>query len=446
MSSVFGIAFRNLFQAKRRTFLLGVAIMLVSMLFMFLRSVSQSVSERMIESATTLSAGHVNIGGFFKTRKKGSDSALSDRLELREFVKANVPELDTVIDRHRGWGRFVSPASSLNAGVQGIVYEEEQRFFKSLRLAPESEYRTDGGDKVLGNFENLKKPNTILIFAGQAKKLEVGVGDTITMVTEASGLSNTVDLQVAAIASDLGFMSNFNMFVPRQTILDLYKFGDNTTGVIMVYLKHADSALAVMEKLRKDLTAKGYSVMEHDPKPFFMKFEKVAGEDWLGQRLDLTIWSDEVSFVLWISKALDLVSFFVVGILALIIIGGITNAMWMSVRERTKEIGTMRAIGAQKEFILKVFLLEAIFLGFIASGVGTLVASLIMGILNTLNLNITNSGVRLFLMTNTLQVNVHPVQIVSTLVLFSILTGVAALYPAWKASRLKPVEALMQSK
>ncbi len=57
-----------------------------------------------------------------------------------------------------------------------------------------------------------------MIFAAQAKKLEVAVGDTVTIVTEVSGgQSNTVDLRVGAIASDIGFMSNWNIFVPRQT-------------------------------------------------------------------------------------------------------------------------------------------------------------------------------------------------------------------------------------
>lgn len=447
MFTVLNIAFRNLIQAKRRTLLLGVAVAIVATLFLILRSVSASISERMVESATTLSAGHVNVGGFFKTRKKAADPLLSQRKEIRAFVKASVPEAVAIIDRHRGWGRLIGPASSINVGISGIVYDEEKRFFNSVRLAPESEYRKGGSEKVFGNFEDLQKPNTVLIFAAQAKKLEVGVGDTITMVTEASGgQSNTVDLRIVAIASDIGFMSNWNIFVPRQTVLDLYKVGDNTTGVVMVYLKSADEAPAVMERLRQKFKERGDEVMDHDPQPFFFKFEKVSGEDWLGQRLDLTIWSDEISFVLWITTALDLVSFFVVGVLAIIIIGGIMNSMWMSVRERTKEIGTMRAIGAQKNFIVQLFVYEAIMLGLISALVGVSFGGVLILIINALNLPITNDGVRLFLMANTMKFNIHTPQVITTLVLFGVITGIAALYPAFRAAKLRPVEALMQTK
>ena len=172
----------------------------------------------------------------------------------------------------------------------------------------------------------------------------------------------------------------------------------------------------------------------------------MAGEDWLGQKIDITIWSDEISFVLWVTTALDMVAFFVIAVLAVIIIGGIMNSMWMSVRERTKEIGTMRAIGAQKPFIIQLFVFEAIMLGVFSSLVGVIFGGCLLTILNLLEIPITNDGVRLFLMSNTFKVIVHPWQLLSTMVLFGGITGVAALYPALKASQLRPVDALMQTK
>jgi putative ABC transport system permease protein len=428
------VAFRNLLKAKRRTLLLGFAIAVVAMLFLVLRSVSASVSARMIEAATTLSSGHVNVGGFYKVRKRGADALVNERAKLAALLKEKVPEAVGIIDRGRGWGRIVSPASSLNAGVSGIVWENEGRFFNSVQFER-------------GSAENLKKPNTALLFAAQAKKLEVDIGDTVTLVIEGNGgRSNTVDLEVGAIASDIGFMSNYSLFVPRQTVLDLYRFNDNTTGVFQVYLKHASESQGVMERLRGTLAASGYTLMEHDPQPFFIKFDKVMGEDWLGQQLDLSVWSDEIAFVLWITTALDAVSFLVVGVLAFIIIGGITNAMWMSVRERTKEIGTMRAIGAQKGFIVRMFLAEAFLLGLFAAAVGAALATLLLLSLNALHIPIRNDGVRLFLMTNTFKVGVDAGQILATLALFSVITCVATIYPALKASRMKPVEALMHGK
>lgn len=439
------IAFRNLLQARRRTLLLGLAIAIVACLFLVLRSVSSSVSQRMIESATTLSSGHVNIGGFFKTRKKDAGPLLSDGPAIKAAVQEIVPKNAGMIDRHRGWGRIVSPASSMNAGISGIVFDEEKRFFDSIRLAPESEYVKGGSDKTFGRFEDLGEKDSVMIFSAQAKKLEVRVGDTITVVTE-GGQSNTADLKVVAIASDVGFMSNWNVFVPRQTILDLYQLNEKSTGVVMLYLDNPKESLATMEKLRTGLKEKGFALRDHEPLPFFAKFEKVMGEDWLGQKLDLTIWSDEISFVLWITAALDLVSVFVIGVLGLIICGGIMNSMWMSVRERIKEIGTMRAIGSSKAFVGASFVLEAMMLGVLASLVGVVFGSVLILGINSLQLPITSDGIRLFLMSSTLKINLMGTDMFATLILFGFLTGLAALYPALKAAKLRPVEALMQGK
>ncbi|MBC7658995.1 MAG: ABC transporter permease [Chitinophagaceae bacterium] len=446
MPMLLEIAFRNLLQARRRTLLLGLAIAIVAALFLILRAVSSSVSERMIESSTTLSSGHVNIGGFFKTRKKDAAPLLADGDAIKAAVKDIYPEYESIIDRHRGWGRVISPSASINVGMHGIIFEQEGRFFRSLRLAPESEYIPGGRPEAFGRFEDLKNKDTVLIFAAQAKKLEVKVGDTLTIVTEAGGISNTVDLKVAAIASDVGFMSNYNIFVPRQAILDLYRLNDKSTGVVMLYLKDPSQSLEVMEKLRKGLIAKGYQLRDHEPKPFFLKFEKVMGEDWLGQKLDLTEWADEISFVLWITTALDLVSVFVITVLGLIICGGIMNSMWMSVRERIKEIGTMRAIGASKTYIGAIFVIEAMLLGFLSAFIGVVLGGVLVLTLNAFKIPITNDGVRLFLMASVLNINLHAKDIVSTLLLFTGLTGIAALFPALKAAKLRPVEALMHGK
>lgn len=441
------MAFRNLVQARRRTALLGLAIAFVAFVFVMLRSAADSVSTQMIRAATTLSSGHVNVAGFHKARRKGASPMVTNRTELKEYVRKVVPESTEIIDRHRGWGRIVSPSSSINTGLNGIEFDQEQRLFASLRLAPESEYLENGRNEVLGSFENLKKPNNALLFSSQAKKLNVTVGDSLTLVMEAaSEQTNTVDLVVGVVVSDVGFLSNWSIFVPRQTILDVYRIGPETTGSIMIYLKDENKSNAVMERMRKALTDKQWQVMDHDPRPFFMKFDKVFGEDWLGQRYDVTTWSDEISFIVWITTAFTLVTTFITGIMSVIIAGGIGNTMWMAVRERIKEIGTMRAIGTQRGQIRRLFIAEAMFLGCLASAVGTLLAWSVIGIVNASGIPITNEGARVFLMANTLHFSFVPTHLMSTVVLFGLITAFGALAPSHRAAKLKPVEALMQSK
>ncbi len=428
------IGFRNLIQARRRSLILGSAIAFVALLMVLLLGVSQGVADRLVETATSLSSGHVNVAGFFKPRGKTAEPVIMDRDKIRKLVKEKIAGVEAVTDRNRGWGRIIGPESSINTGVNGIIFAEEERLFKTLTLAS-------------GSFDGLKKPDSALIFAAQAKKLGVALGDTITFITEANGgQTNTVDLTIVAVAKDLGFMSNWNVFVPRETLLSIYKRGPDTTGAVMLYLDDIDRSEKVIVELRKVLSEAGYSILDHDPKPFFMKFDKIGNEDWKGLRLDLTTWRDEVSFILFIVTSLQALSVFLIGILSIIIATGIANSLWMTVRERTKEIGTVRAIGMQKRAVIGLFLTEAGLLGLIAATIGGLLGALVVVAVNAAQIPIPVEGMRVFLMTEVLRLALHPAQIITTIVTFTLLTGAAALYPAWRASRLRPVVALMHSK
>ncbi|WP_457550864.1 ABC transporter permease [Archaeoglobus sp.] len=110
----------------------------------------------------------------------------------------------------------------------------------------------------------------------------------------------------------------------------------------------------------------------------------------------------------------------------------ILNIMLMSTIERTKEIGLMRAIGAYRETILKIFLTEALILGLIGSVVGGFL-SFLGGY--AIDMLILKTAKYVFQFSSLLYVFIG--------IGFGIATAlVSALYPAWKASRLEPIQAL----
>jgi putative ABC transport system permease protein len=440
------IALRNLVQARRRTVLLGSAIAFVSLLLLLLLSINKGVSERLIEASTLTSTGHVNVAGFFKQRANSATPLITNREQIRKIVQENVTGLAAVTDRARGWGRLIGPGGSFNTGLNGMILEESN-FLKELKLAQQSEYKKEGQNKVMGNIADFGKPNTVLIFAGQAKKLGVDVGDTLTFITEANGgQANSVDLSVVAIARDMGFLSNFSTFVPRQTVLDLDRRGNDTTGAVWIYLKDINRSDEVRKQLVDVLGKAGFNILEHDPRPFFFKFQKIVSQDWRGLRLDLTTWDDEVSFINWIVTSLNGLSVFLVAILGLIIATGIANSMWMTVRERTKEIGTLRAIGMQKNQVRRLFMLEAAFLGLGGALFGSLLGVLIVNGVNLAQLPITNNGLRVFLMTDVVHLSLKFSHVIIAIIFMPLLTAFAAFYPSQKASQMRPVQALNQGK
>lgn len=437
------IAFRNLLQARRRNAVLAVAIGVVTLMLVLLMAMSQGINDNLIHAATNLSAGPVNVAGFYKVTPGSVAPILVDAAHIRAIVEKNTEGLDYVLERHRGFGKLISETGSTQTGVTGIRPAEEERFFQTLQLAKESEYKDGAEDVVKGDPHDLTQPDTILLFVTQAKRLGVTVGDRVTFQTQTmSGQVNTRDVRVVAVARDLGLLSQWVVYTNNQVVLDLYALDADTTGAIWVYLKDIDKANAQMNHLREVFAAEGFTVMEHNGVPFWMKLETVSGEDWTGQRLDLTIWKDEVSYLSWVLVAFDTLTWFLTTILVGIIAVGIMNAMWQSVRERTREVGTMRAIGMQRGQTLRLFLLEAGLLGLGATVMGAAVGALIAIGLDASQIGVPVVAMQAILLSDTLHLAVKPTALVSSVVFLTLLTGISALWPALRAASLTPVKAL----
>lgn len=443
MGVLVSIALRNLMQSPRRTSLLALAIGLVTTFLVLLLSLSAGIAENLVTSATTMSAGHVNVGGFWKPTTGTAFPIVTDMGAVKAVLEKETPGLDYIVERHRGWGKIVSETGAVQGGLSGIVAAEEGRFFERLQLAPTKDYKADGTDEIVGDARRLAEPSTIVLFATQARKLGVGVGDVVTIKTEtASGASNTADATVVAVAKDMGLLSSFAVFVPKSLVLELYQLNDDTTGALWVYLKDIETSEATMSVVREALIKGGYSLRDHESNPFFFKFEAVQGEDWTGQKLDVTWWQDEVSFLTWVLTAFDTVTWFLTLILVVIIAVGIMNAMWSAVRERTREIGTMRAIGMSQLRVLVLFLLESLFLGLFATTGGALFGSAIALGLDAAHIAIPSDAVRAILLSSELNLVIDPKTLAIAVSALTLFTALSALWPSIRASRLQPVKAL----
>lgn len=443
MGIYFVVALRNLLQAKRRTAFLGIALSMVAALLVLLLSLAQGLTDNMIHYATTLASGHVNVAGFYKLSPGDVAPLVLDSPKLREIVEKEVPEATRIIDRNRGWSKLVSESGALWASPTGINPAEEGELKAALKLAPERAYKKDGGDATPGDLSKIGEPGTVLLFASQAKKMEVGVGDQITIVSETMrGATNSAELTVVAVAQDMGMMSQWTVFVPKTTVHELYKMSPDTSGAVMIFLPKIEQTAEVLARLQKKLPELGFTVLDHKSAPFWQKLQDLTNEDWTGARLDLTTWEDEASFLKWVIAAFNGVSFFLVAVLLLIIVIGIMNTMFMSVRERTGEVGTLRAIGMGKWRVLGMFVTEALILGLAASTFGALLgAGIAMGI-DAMHITIGSDAARMILLSDIIHVAAQPGHVIGAIVVFTLVTGLSALYPAFRAARMRPVTAI----
>jgi putative ABC transport system permease protein len=441
------IALRNLIKAGRRSILLSVAVASVTMLVVMMLSLTEGIRTSVVRSATVLLSGHVNVAGFFKATPSDLEPVVLEAPTIKEIVAQNTPGVTSVVDRTQGFARIIGPTDTIQTLIMGVDIADETAFLDVIRLAPPSAYRPDFKDgnpnKIKGDASRLEEPNTALLFASQAERLGVDVGDPLTIRAETfSGVANTADVTVVAIAEDVGLLSTFAMFVPKETLRELYQLNDTTTGMIMAYLEDPEDARAALGEIRSALEAEGYELMDPQSQPYFAKFEQVRGEDWTGQKLDLTTWKDQISFLDLILTAINTVSLFIVTVLGVIIGVGMINTMLMAVRERTSEIGTMRAMGMSRRQILLLFMLEAMMLGFGAATFGAFLGAGVAVGVDAAQIHIPVDAVQAILLSDTLNLAVAPLQVLAAIAAITAFTGLAAFWPSLKAARMQPVDAI----
>jgi ABC-type lipoprotein release transport system permease subunit len=147
------------------------------------------------------------------------------------------------------------------------------------------------------------------------------------------------------------------------------------------------------------------------------------------------------SDIMKLEGVLNLITLSAVLILFFIILIGVINTLRMTIKERTREIGTTRAIGMQKKDVRNEFILETLLLTFLSCIVGILAGILVMQILSMITFN-SSSALSMILKNKHLFFKLDPASIFGNLILILAITGITAYFPAKRAASLSAVEAL----
>lgn len=230
----------------------------------------------------------------------------------------------------------------------------------------------------------------------------IDIGDRIKLSVRVMGEEKEITLRIIGILEEHGTMFGLNvddaLVMPFRTYDQLFEQG-GSCAVVQVYVKDSEDMDSVEANLEDEL---GDDFFVVTPDAAIDVQKQVTG----------TIQS--------VLGGIAGISMFVAGI-------GIVNTMTISVSERTKEIGTMKAIGAKSTDILFLFLSEAMYTGLIGGMVGASLGFIIGKLVGDF------IGMR---------VEVNYVLAVGT-VAFALFTSlISGASPAWNASKMNPVEAL----
>lgn len=403
------IALRNLFRYKRRTILtmslitIGVAFVLVFV------SVTASFKGMMVGEITDSMLGHIQV------HKKGYVASIDNlplnlNLKLPAFRKlekllGEIPEIEAFSPRIKFGGVFSNFVESTNIRLNAVDPEKE---WATVPLLPS---RIISGSKMIG-------PGEILVPELLAKGMNVGVGDTAVVVaTNEDGSVNGYQFTVGGILRSVTGPGGRDGYIHIEDGRQILRLEEAEISEIAIRLKKISSLESVgtrlEETLGKELNAQGNPAFEiHSWKkltPFFN-----------------------------IVRMIDIMTFFIKLMLIAIVLISIMNVMIMAVYERTREIGTIAAIGTLPGRILSMFVIEGLSLGLFGAASGTIFGGLVIVILNALKIKFNFGRQQGLLLATSLNVT-------DILTISLIVVGIAVLAgfrPAFQASRLEPIKAL----
>lgn len=409
----FQLALNILLHSKLRSWLTIIGIIIGIAAVVSIISISQGAQQQLEERLGDLGADVLTIspgfsraqgfgGGFregpggFST--EGSSNIQQENLTSKDtLVLKNLENIQYVMGEVSGRGdlEYSSKTASLTIkGVEPLTWERiTTEEIESGRLLNSGDTYSVvlGGDIVESTFEEGIPLNSKVIIEGKSFKV-VGI------TTE--GRSVYIPIEIArTILEDVG-EKEFDSIYVKMTDVNL-----------------ADETVSLIEK--KLMASRG--ILKEEDKDFTV--------------------SNPAEMQETIQETMQTMSLFLGAIAAIsLLVGaiGIANTMFTSVLEKTKEIGIMKAIGAKNKDILLIFLLNSGLIGFVGGLGGVILGVFGSGLIGAWGSSTSGGGITRMLGSTA----ITPGLLIFAL-LFSIIIGmVAGAIPAYRASKLNPVDAL----
>jgi ABC-type lipoprotein release transport system permease subunit len=129
----------------------------------------------------------------------------------------------------------------------------------------------------------------------------------------------------------------------------------------------------------------------------------------------------------------------IIFVVALVIIN---NALVMATLQRVREIGTLRAVGAQRRFVLAMLVLESVVVGLAFGALGTLLGATLVAVLSKVGIPAANDVFMFFFSGPRLYPALGTDNLVLALLIVLVVSMLSSIYPAWIAMRISPREAM----
>ena len=330
------LAFRNILRQKRRSLLTGLSMTGGYVLTVFSLSMLEGSYGNVIDIFTLDHTGHIQIHKDNYMRRPKMYKSIEDRDAL-EAILTSRDDIESFTPRAFAPALAYGDDKSSPAQVIGVDVEREP---KTSRLGQKVKIGTyfDSSVNADGYFQ-------AMIGKGIADTLHMGIGDEIVLISQGADGSIANDIFIVrAIVGNKTSYDRLGVYLPLQAAQLFLSMGNQVHEYAML-VKDKDENQAIASSLQSSIPELTVSPWQEVEETFYKSMQ-----------------ADKQG------------NYFSMGIIIFIVFIGVLNTVLMSIMERTREFGVLRAIGSRPIEIIKMVFLETTFLAGISIAIGVVLS------------------------------------------------------------------------
>lgn len=428
-------AWRNYIRNMHRYRVLLFALIIISMVLTSVLAAVLGMREGLYEKASRYFAGNVVVLGYSGSGdsliehpgqvKEALDVLEEDGLGLKTFSKRSTYYEATNIEL------FFSGYWTKQRRLVGVEWQLERPVLKDF-------------DFVAGGVPADGDEDAVLISTAAARQLHIDVGDELLVSIRSNrGRTNTAELIVRGIFAETSFFG-YTPYMHRTTLNRLKEAPPERVNEMGFYLERPiadqkEAARLVVEKLSRSFPSFGVLNTRDE-------YNTVSRKKHEERHYGVVTVAAQLEEINDLLSALTIIAGAVLLMFLGITVVGVSNTFTMIVYERTKEVGTLRALGMQKGRAVGAFLLESVFLGFTAVSGGIILGVAGLEAVRRFVEFPPNFATTLFLTQGRLRWTLPGWAILAIAALVIVSSILGSLRSSFRAGKMRPVEALSHHK
>jgi len=397
------LAWRNIWRNSRRSVIILTSVTVGIVATVLTDALNRGMVFQILNNQIGSHVSHIQIHRSGFNDNPVIQSTLPQSVDVDSVVRS-VAGIEQFTRRVVTFGILSSASSSSGISIIGIDPPKEAGITTIKSSVVQGSYLS--GD-----------PREIIVGTKLAEKLGVGVGDKL--VAMASAVDGHIGSDVFRIVGLYEtFSSEFDkafVYVPLADAQQLVSIGSRASEIAII-VHSRDELQRIQTRLR----------------------------DELGADFEVLSYAEILPLLVMTVEMYDQMMVIFYAMIGIAVIFGIINTMLMSVFERIREFGVLKAIGMKNRPLFAMIMIEAFYLGAIGTGIGFVLSlALYVPLAETgVDLSMFSDGLRSF----GVGAVIYPVMtagvVINALVVVPVVALLGAIYPAVKAVRLEPMSAI----